>query len=151
VSANTQLDWYRVGYEHRFTHAYNKESIVSFDPAIGFALFNFDYKLKGTGRLSASRSFEKAAPQLGLRSKWAPGGPFSLSAGILSSLAFSTLPLLLSVDLTGGYQLWGSPDRGGVAYLGMGYDRIDEEDNQRVSNHIRASIGPELLVGQVRF
>jgi hypothetical protein len=39
-----------------------------------------------------------------------------------------------------------------MAYLGIGYDRIDEEDNRKVSNHIKASIGPELVVGlRVRF
>jgi len=152
VNADTHLDWYRVGYEHRFAYKYSQGSILSFYPAIGFALFNFDYNLKGTGGLSAARSFEKAAPQLGLRSEWIPGGPFSLSGGVFSSLAFSTLPLLLSVDVTAGYQLWGRPDHGGMAYVGIGYDRIDEEDNQRVSNHIRASIGPELLVGlKLRF
>jgi hypothetical protein len=46
-----------------------------------------------------------------------------------------------------GYQLWGHHDHGGIAYLGIGYDLIDEEDNQKVSNHIKASIGPELVVG----
>jgi hypothetical protein len=46
-----------------------------------------------------------------------------------------------------GYQLWGRYDHGGMAYLGIGYDRINEEDNQKVPNHIKASIGPELVVG----
>jgi len=152
VRADTQLDWYRVGYEHRFAYKYDQASVLSFYPAVGVALLNFDYNLKGTGGLSAARSFEKAAPQLGLRSEWSPEGPFSLSGGVFSSLAFSTLPLLVSVDLTAGYQLWGSPDHGSIAYLGIGYDRIDEEDNQKVSNHIKASIGPEVLVGlRVRF
>ena len=147
VKADTHLDWYRVGYEHRFAYKYGEGSVLSFYPAIGFALFNFDYNLKGTGGLSAARSFEKAAPQLGLRSEWVPEGPFSLSGEVFSSLAFSTLPLLLSVDMTAGYQLWGRLEHGAIAYVGIGYDRIDEEDNQRVSNHIKASIGPELLVG----
>jgi len=152
VHTDIQLDWYRFGYEYRFAYKYNQASGLSFYPAVGVALFNFDYKLDGTGGLSAARGFEKAAPQLGLRSEWTPEGPFSLSGGVLSSLAFSTLPLLLSVDLTAGYQLWGHPDHGGIAYLGIGYDRIDEEDNQKVSNHIKASIGPELVVGlRVRF
>ena len=152
VNADIQLDWYRFGYEHRFTYEYNPASVFSFDPAIGVALFNFDYKLKGIGDLSAARSFEKAAPQLGLRSEWNPEARFSLSGGVFSSLPFSTLPLLLSVDLTAGYQLWGSPDHGGVVYLGIGYDRIDEEDSQNVSNHIKASIGPEVVTGlRLRF
>jgi hypothetical protein len=148
VNANTRLDWYGLGYEYRFAYKYNSAgSVVTFYPAIGFALLNFDYNLNGTPGLSASRGFTKAAPQLGLKSEWIPGGPFSLSAGVLSSLPFSTLPLLLSVDLTAGYQLWGRHDHGGMAYLGVGYDRINEEDNQKVPNHIKASIGPELVVG----
>jgi len=152
VSSDIQLDWYRFGYEYHFTYKYSQSSALSFYPAIGGALFNFDYNLKGISGLSAARSFEKAAPQLGLTSEWNPEGRFSLSGGVFSSLAFSTLPLLLSVDLTGGYQLWGSPDHGGIAYLGIGYDLIDEEDNQKVPNHIRASIGPEVVVGlKLRF
>jgi hypothetical protein len=152
VNADVQLDWYRFGYEYRFAYKYSQSSVLSFYPAVGVALFNFDYNLKGVNGLSAARSFEKAAPQLGLTSEWNPEGRFSLSGGVFSSLAFSTLPLLLSVNLTGGYQLWGSPEHGGIAYLGIGYDRIDEEDNQKVSNHIRASIGPEVVVGlKLRF
>jgi hypothetical protein len=148
VSSDVRLDWYGLGYTYRFAYEYNSEgSLVSFYPAVGFALLNFDYNLNGTPGLSASRGFAKAAPQLGLKSEWVPGGPFSLSAGILSSLPFSTLPLLLSVNLTAGYQLWGRHDHGGMVYLGIGYDRIDEEDNQKVPNHIKASIGPEVVVG----
>ena len=56
-------------------------------PPVGFALLNFDYSLNGTPGLSASRSFAKAAPQLGLKSEWIPGGPFSLSAGVLEFAA----------------------------------------------------------------
>ena len=152
VSSDVQLDWYRFGYEYRLTDKYSQASTLSFYPAIGAALFNFDYNLKGISSLSAARSFAKAAPQLGLTSEWNPEGRFSLSGEVFSSLAFSTLPLLLSVDLTGGYQLWGSADHGGIAYLGIGYDLLDEEDNQKVPNHIRASIGPEVVVGlKARF
>jgi len=148
VNADVRLDWYGLGYKYRFAYKYNSDgALVSFYPSVGFALLNFDYNLNGTPGLSASRGFTKAAPQLGLKSEWVPGGPFSLSAGVLSSLPFSTLPLLLSVDFTARYQIWGRHDHGGMAYLGIGYDRIDEEDNQKVPNHIKASIGPEVVVG----
>ena len=107
VNADVRLDWYGLGYDYRFAYKYNSAgSLVSFYPAVGFALLNFDYNLNGTPGLSASRGFAKAAPQLGLKSEWVPGGPFSLSAGILSSLPFSNLPLLLSVNFTAGYQIW---------------------------------------------
>jgi hypothetical protein len=102
--------------------------------------------------LPADRSFAKAAPQLSLRSEWSPGGPFFLSGEVMSSLPFSTLPLLFSTDLTVGYQFWGRADRGARVFLGVGYDMIRYEDNQKASNHIKADIGPELVVGlQVHF
>ena len=82
-----------------------------------------------------------------MRAEWSPGGPFSLSADLLSSLVFSTLPLLSSTDLTGGYQLCGQANHGGQVYLGIGYEMIHFEDNQTVPNHIKANIGPELVVG----
>ena len=120
---------------------------MSFYPAAGFALFNFDYGLNSPGGLTAARSFAKAAPQLGLRAEWSPGGPFFVSADWLSSLAFSTLPLLFSTDLTGGYQLWGQATHGGQVYLGIGYEMVHYEDNQTAPNRIRANVGPELVVG----
>ena len=46
VDLDTRLDWYRFGYQHRFSFQYSKgdESTLSFKPAIGAVLFNFDYK-----------------------------------------------------------------------------------------------------------
>jgi len=152
VSANTQLDWYRGGYAYRLSYGNDEGARASFSPAAGFALFNFDYRLNTPGGPTAARSFAKAAPQLGLRAEWSPGGPFSLSADLLSSLAVSTLPLLFSTDLTGGYQLWGQANHGGQVYLGIGYEMIHFKDNQTVPNHIKADIGPELVVGlRIRF
>src|SRR5438094_8768471 len=80
-------------------------------------------------------------------SEWSPGTRFFLSGEVLSSVAFSTLPLLFSTDVTIGYQLWGHADQGGGAFLGVGYDMIHFEDDQRVPNHIKANIGPELVAG----
>jgi len=149
VDLDTRLDWYRFGYQHRFSFQYRKgdESTLSFNPAIGAVLFDFDYELDGTGGRSVARAFTKGAPHVGLQTIWNPKGPFSLAADVLSSLPFSTLPLILSVDLTGRYQLWGQANRGGLLFLGLGYDRIDFEDSQTVPNHIEVDIGPLLIVG----
>jgi len=147
VSADTRLDWYGGGYAYRLSFHNDEGARASFYPAVGFALFNFDYNLDTPGGLTAARSFAKAAPQLGLKAEWSPGGPFFVSGNLLSSLAFSTLPLLFSTDLTGGYQLWGQANHGGQVYLGIGYEMIHYEDNQTVPNHIKANIGPELVVG----
>jgi len=149
VDLDTRLDWYRFGYRHRFSFQYSKgdESTLSLIPAVGAVLFNFDYELDGTGGLSVARAFTKGAPHVGLQTEWNPKGPFSLAAGVLSSLPFSSLPLILSVELTGRYQLWGQANRGGLAFLGIGYDRIDFEDSQTVPNHIEIDMGPLLLLG----
>lgn len=147
VELNARLDWYRVGYRYRFSYANDKGPTFSLNPGAGVTLFNFDYKLNGPGALSADRGFLKGAPEIMLESEWSPGGPFSLSGGASSSLPFSTLPFIFSLHLTGRYQLWGRPDRGGMAFVGIGYDRIDFKDNQRVPNHIEVDMGPVLLVG----
>ena len=152
VSASTQLDWYGGGYEYRLSYGNKEGAYVLVYPSIGFGLLSFDYRLTSPGVFPADRSFSKAAPQLGSRLEWSPGGPFFLSGEVISSLPFSTLPLLFSTDLTVGYQFWGRADRGARVFLGVGYDMIHSEDNQRVSNHIKANIGPELVVGlRVRF
>jgi len=149
VDLDARLDWYRFGYQHRFSfrHREHDESTISLTPAIGAVVLNFDYGLDGVGGRSVERAFDKGAPHLGLQAEWSPGGPFSLSGGVHSSLPFSTLPLIFSVELTGRYQIWGESDRGGIAFLGIGYDRIDFEDSQTVPNHIEADMGPLLVVG----
>jgi hypothetical protein len=147
VSTNTQLDWYRGGYEYRPSYRNSEGASVSFYPSLGFGLLNFDYKLTAPGALSATRSFVKAAPQLGLKSEWSPGGRFFLSGEVLSSLAFSTLPLLFSTDVTQEYQVWGRASQGGRVFFGVGHDMIHFEDNERVPNHIKTDIGPEVVVG----
>ncbi len=94
-----------------------------------------------------SRAFTKGAPHVGLQTEWHPKGLFSLAASILSSLPFSSLPLILSVELTGRYQLWGQANRGGLVFLGIGYDRIDFEVSETVPYHMEVDMGPLLLLG----
>ncbi len=149
LTNQARLDWYRFGYRHRFSFQYSKgdESTLSLMPAVGAVLFNFAYELDGTEGRSVARAFTKGAPHVGLQTEWNPKGPFSLAAGVLSSLPFSSLPLILSVELTGRYQLWGQANRGGLAFLGIGYDRIDFEDSQTFPNHIEIDMGPLLLLG----
>ena len=146
VDADIRLDWYRGGYKYRFLFANDDGDTISFAPAVGFVLLDFDYELQGT-TAKASRGFKEGAASLGLDGEWNPEGPFSVSAGILSSLPVSDWPFIFSIQATGGYQLWGEADRGGVAYLGIGFDHIDFEDDQIVPNKIQADMGPLLVVG----
>lgn len=146
VSSDIQLDWYRGGYRYRFAYANEEGDQISFAPAVGFALLNFDYELRGTTG-AAQRGFTEGALQLGVEGDWSPKGPFSVSAGIMSTLPVSDWPLIFSIQATGGYQLWGEGDRGGRVVLGIGFDRIQFEDDQTIPNKIDANLGPLLLVG----
>jgi hypothetical protein len=149
VHSDVQLDWYRVGYERHYLFGNDQGATVSVEPAIGLALFDFSYRLKAGGgaHLSADRGYTSAAPQLGLESAWSPGGRFSLAGDIFGSIPYPKDLLLFTVEMTARYRLWGRDDRGSLLFLGLGYDRIDSQDKQRVSNHVQVNMGPSLVAG----
>lgn len=147
VHSDVQLDWYRIGYEYRFLFRNEKGAVISISPGIGAALLNFDYSLKNEDGLSANRAYKIGTPQIGVKAEWIPQGRFSINAGVLSSIPEATDLFILSAQLTGLYQLWGRPERGGAAFLGVGYELIDFKDNQRLPNRVKADMGPMLLFG----
>jgi len=147
VKSEVQLDWYRLGYQYRITWSNEAGTSLSLSPAVGAALLNFDYSLSADGGLSANRGYIVGAPQFGLGAEWTPPGRFSIAGGIFSSLPEVSNLFILSVQLTGSYQLWGRGERGGRIFLGVGYDWLDYKDGQQVPNHIKAEFGPMLLFG----
>jgi hypothetical protein len=151
VKGDVQLNWYQVGYQHRFVYNNGKGTSFGIHPGIGFALWDFKYKLEGGGNI-ADRSYMKGAPQIGLDWEWRPKGRFSVSGGVWGALPIYDMPFILSTELVGNFRLWGKKGSRGLLFLGIGYDRVEYKDRQDVPNYIKADIGPQFIGGlQVRF
>lgn len=146
VNSTVQLNWYRLGYEHRFVFGQADGARLRIDPAIEGVVFDFGYHISGGG-LATSRTYFKGGVRLGLRSEWSPWPRFSILGDAMGSVPIPGQPVILSFQATGRYRLWGRADRGGTFFLGIGYDQIDHEDLQTVPNHIKVAMGPLLVTG----
>ncbi len=146
VSSTVQLNWYRLGYAHRFVFGHGDGARLRIDPAIEGVLFHVGYQLSGGG-LSTSRTYFKGGVRLGVRSEWSPWPRFSILGEAMGSAPIPGQPVILSFQATGRYRLWGRTDRGGTFFLGIGYDQIDHQDLQTVPNHIKVEMGPLLVTG----
>ena len=152
VTSDIQLDWYRFGYQYEFSIDLGEGS-GEFDlaPGVEADLLDFSYSLDGGGA-HAHRSYAKPGLRIGGTIEWLTDSPFSVEATAFWGLPISDTVQVLSLDLVGRYQLWGRRNSGGSAFLGIGYESIQYEDNQTLSNHIKADIGPLLIAGlQVQF
>jgi hypothetical protein len=151
VKGNVQLNWYQVGYQHRFIYSNGQGTSFGLHPGIGLVLWDFTYKLEGAGSL-ADRSYIKWAPHIGLDWEWMPRGRFSVSGGVWGTLPIYDMPFILSTELVGNFRLWGKGGSRGLLFVGIGYNRIAYKDKQEVPNYIKTDIGPEFIGGlQVRF
>jgi hypothetical protein len=146
VNSEVRLDWYRLGYKYRFALANEMGETFALSPAAGVALLDFDYRLNGEGLL-ANRSYIVGTPQMGLEVEWIPSGRISVVGGSLSSLPEVSNLFLLSARLDCRCRLWGTARRGGMLFLGVGYEWINYEDNQTRPNHVKADAGPLLRFG----
>jgi len=147
VKGDVQLNWYRVGYQHRFLYSNDQGAAFGLYPAVGLVLFDFKYKLNGAGGLSVNRSYIKPSPQIGLDWEWRPKGRFSVSGGVWGALPIYDMPLILSTEVVGKFRLWGNGGSRGLVFLGIGYDHVQYQDRQAVPNHIKADIGPQVIAG----
>jgi hypothetical protein len=145
VSSDVRLNWYRIGYAHRWFFRHD-EARLKIDPALEAVIFDFNYSIIGGGQ-STSRTYLKGNARLGLHAEWTPDPRFSLLGDVFESVPIPGQPMILTVQTLAGYRLWGTADRGGRVSLGVGYDQLDLKDLQTVPNHIHADIGPLLLAG----
>ena len=145
VSSDVQLDWYRLAYRHRFDIP---QWNLTLRPSVGAAFWAFDYHLSGGGA-SASRSYIKVAPQAGIDAEWRPGnGPFSIDLNLIGSLPITPpLPQIHVEELTGGYRLVHKGKLDVSARAGVAFEQIRYEDDQTLPNHIKADLGPMIVVG----
>lgn len=147
VKGVVHVSWYRFGYQHRFLFSSDRGTALGLHPAVGLAIFDYKYTLNGAGGLFANRNYIKLAPQIGLDWEWRPKGRFSVSGGVWGALPIYDMPLILSAEVVGKFRLWGAEGSRGLVFLGIGYDRVEYHDRQNLPNHIKADIGPEVIVG----
>jgi len=151
LSSDITLDWYEFGYRHRFTFGPDDRGRDQFTllPSIGVAIFNFDYSTHATAGASASRSYIKLTPQLGIELDWRPSnGPFWLALQLEGSPPISPpLPLLYVEKLTANYQLLHGRYGDLAIFAGIAFEQMFFEDNQTVPNKTRADIGPAGIFG----
>jgi len=145
VGSNVQLNWYRIGYAHRWLFRHDHVTL-RIDPAIEAVIFDFNYSIAGGGQ-STSRMYMKSNVRFGLRTVWSPHPRISLSGDVFESVPIPGQPMILSLQALGNYRIWGTHNRGGTVSLGIGYDQLNHHDLQTVPNHIHAVIGPFLLAG----
>jgi hypothetical protein len=148
VQSDVQLDSYRIGYRYGLvlTRSANDTPEVTLTPSAAVGLWQFDYRLR-SGPLDAARSYGKPTVLGGLRAEWRPGGGrFGVEGEMSGSPPVPGMPQLYSEQVLARYRFL---ERGRLimdAGLGVAFEQMYFKDNQRVSNHISADFGPQLLV-----
>jgi hypothetical protein len=148
VSSDVDLNWYRLGYRHRFTLGSDEQ--WSIWPSVGAVLWDASYHLSGGGG-TADRSHTTGNVQFGLEAQWRPrNGPFSINASVLAAPPISDLPEIYTEQLVATYRVLEREKSELAIFGGVMWEQQYYEDNQTVSNKVKADFGPMLVVG-LRF
>jgi len=165
VRGYLKLDWYRFGAQWGFPGRPTQEYPFSIRPGVGFLLLSQAYQLLGNGGQNANRSFSIGAPQIIVDAEWLAIGPLSLFGRFTTTLPFPKLPWILTAEARVRLQIFGtdlgasddtafgSGAQGGFVFVGIAFDRVESNDEQRaVANHVRAIMGPLFVGGlELRF
>ena len=153
VDADIQLDWYWLEYLYRFDLSpEGRHNVFTVAPGAGIAVFEFHYKLDGSGERGVDREYSKVGIRLGCELTWMITDKLSAHGRAFGSLPIPNTPWILDLELAGRYQLWKSRRVKVLGSLGIAYDRIDYKDEQEVPNHILVDMGPMLKAGlQIQF
>ena len=84
---------------------------------------------------------------MGVEMEWHATNQISLAGEFTSTVPFSSIPWIVTVQLEGKYKFF---DKNGArlsGFVGAGYEKIQFHDHQDVSNEINADFGPLLMVG----
>jgi hypothetical protein len=150
ITADVSLDWYRVGYRHHFDLLPTSNGFpqLALAPYADGVFWNFDYSIDGGGKRT-SRSYLKPTAQLGLAATWQPGaGPFALMADVASAPpGISSLPFIAVEQIGAKYRIAHTSAFDVSSSVGVRFEQMNYFDHQRVPNHIRANLGPLLIVG----
>jgi hypothetical protein len=148
VSSDIALDSYRIGYRYHLFALDNPRPRFDLAPYLDLDLWNFDYRISGAGH-STSRGYLKPTVQLGISANWTPAAsPFSLTGDFATSPpGISSLPWIASEQLAVRYRFPATARLSVTATAGVRFEQYNFQDEQRISNHIHATLGPMLLLG----
>lgn len=153
VNSDIRLDWYRFGYLYTFDLSpkdHKKSFFIS--PGIDTALLDFRYELKDHEDQHADRAYKKGAVRLLCNIDWKIIEGLDLQARASGSLPISNTPSIINLSLKAEKNLFSRSGIAGSVYLGVAYEKIEYEDNQDVSNHIKAEMWPLVTAGfKVKF
>jgi hypothetical protein len=150
VSADVTLDWFRVGYAHRFVVNLPGDQLpdLALYPAVGAAILNFDYRLQQRGPGGdVHRSYILPTPQIGLGAEWPLTGRLALVADGLVSIPVGSQPLINSGEIGARYRIVDDRRLRVDAFIGVAYDHIQYNDDARqtVPNDIDVRFGPAVV------
>jgi hypothetical protein len=101
--------------------------------------------------MTTARSFNKAAPLVGVSAEWRPrGGDFSLTLGLTATTPIDGgMPLIATQELLLGYRVSAADGRKMTAILGVALEQIryDDSHKQEPANEANLSLGPMLVFG----
>jgi hypothetical protein len=143
VNADIQTDWYRVNY----LYAMNTDNqSISLSVGGGLVWFNFDYQLKSAAT-KADRAYSKVGYRIGADMNWHINDRFNIETRIFAPIPLSNTPEIWTLELNAEYTLWETPGSRTLLVGGLGYNRLDYEDEQKIPNHIRVEISPYMRAG----
>ncbi len=149
VRTSFRFDVYRLALGYRFTPADG----LDVTPLAGFGLLDFGLDVSGDRRHRGRRSFRSGSPQLGVEASLALTERLALDFTVLGTPGPGFETSVGSGDLVLRWRVLGDEDSPALELFGgPAIDIIDFEDSQRLPNHLRILLAPEIAVGlSVRF
>ncbi|WP_457667689.1 hypothetical protein [Thiolapillus sp.] len=143
ADADTQTDWYRLNYLYALNSAVEN---IYFAVGGGLVWFDFHYRLK-SDTAKADRAYSKIGYRAGVNVNWKVNDRFVLDTQVFAPIPVSNTPEIWTLELDATYRLWNSGGRQLQGIAGIGYNRLDYEDNQKIPNHIRVEMAPYFRLG----
>jgi hypothetical protein len=110
-------------------------------------LLTFDNQLTSPGLEGVDRSYAKGGAQIGVRVSSAVTEKLTLSGQFFMPIALSNSVNILCAQATAKYQFLKRKDLEIAGLFGIGYERIEYQDNQLMPNELELTISPMLLAG----
>ncbi len=143
VDADIQTDWYRLNYLYALN---NNIDNISFAVGGGLVWFDFHYKLTGIDA-KADRAYSKIGYRAGANIDWKLSNKLLVNAKLFAPIPLSNTPEIWTVELNSSYTFWNNGGSHLQAIAGIGYNRLDYEDDQKIPNHIRVEMAPYFRLG----